>query len=419
MADAFRPYEGNDPYIFISYGRKDRDRVFPLLDALHDAGYRIWRDEGGIPWGVRWMETIEDHISRAAVCLVFWSEAFAASQHCEAETAEMIAEQKTIVMAFLDDTPVRKGLRMYLRRFQSVKLSDFDSDTDFVERLAREPVFVPCKAETPPDPVPQKVSTPPAPRIPADAWNMDGKIQWYLDEQGVLTIAKNKDLRERKTVPMPDYTWDEHDRFCSVAPWIRSWKTIRSVVIRNDIGTIGRYAFYPCMSMTSVTIPDSVTIIGDFAFHSCRGLTSVTVPDSVTAIGGSAFYGCRGLTSVTIPDSVTAIGGWAFYGCAGLTSVTIPDSVTSISEQTFVDCAGLTSVTIPDSVTSIGDWAFSGCTGLTSITIPDSVTSIGWQAFDRCTGLTSVSIPAGMGSGLASFPDDVQIIRRPPRCEGS
>ena len=201
MADTFRPYEGTEPYIFVSYGRKDRDRVFPLLDALHEKGYRIWRDEGGIPWGVRWMETIEDHIERAEVCLVFWSEASAASEHCEAETAEMVAERKTIVTVFLDDTPVRKGLRMYLRRFQAVKLSDFDSDAAFVERLDRERVFAPCKAAP-------KTETPPALRIPANAWKKTGKIQWHLDEDGILIIEKNEDLSSARPVPMPDYKWD-------------------------------------------------------------------------------------------------------------------------------------------------------------------------------------------------------------------
>ena len=151
-----------------------------------------------------------------------------------------------------------------------------------------------------------------------------------------------------------------------------------------------------------MTIPDSVTSIGDYAFFGCVGLTSVTIPDSVTSIGNDAFRNCTGITkingvfyaasavaeqcgSASFEIAITSgveIEAFAFFGCAGLTSVTIPNSVTSIGNCAFDSCTGLTSVTIPDSVTSIGDSAFYGCTGLTSVTIPDSVTSIGVSAIN-------------------------------------
>ena len=373
MESTFKPYEGDEPYIFVSYGRKDRDRVFSLLDALHDKGYRIWRDEGGIPWGVRWMQTIEDHITRAAVCLVFWSEASAASQHCEAETTEMVSEQKPIVTVFLDDTPVTSGLRMYLRRFQTVELADFGSDADFIERLEQERVFAPCKAEP--------------------EWNKIGEIQWKLDTHGVLTIAMNEDWILIGSIP--SYQIDLiHDR--STAPWMPYREQIRSVVIRDDIYAIGDCAFFGCESLTSVTIGKSVTVIGDGAFMDCRGLTSVTVPDSVTTIGDGAFRYCKGLTSVTIPNGVTTIGEEAFWGCTGLTSITFPGSVTSIGDWAFADCVSLMSVTIPNSVTTIGDHAFFGCEGLTNVTIPDSVTVIGDRTFQDCASLMSVIISNGV-----------------------
>ncbi|MGN0768017.1 MAG: zinc-ribbon domain-containing protein [Christensenellales bacterium] len=74
-------------------------------------------------------------------------------------------------------------------------------------------------------------------------------------------------------------------------------------------------------TVTSIVIPDNITSIGGFAFEDCSTLTSITIPDSVTSIGFAAFYGCSGLTSVTISDSVTGIGDYAFLGCSGLTSI--------------------------------------------------------------------------------------------------
>ena len=111
-----------------------------------------------------------------------------------------------------------------------------------------------------------------------------------------------------------------------------------------SVTSIGAYAFWNCIGLTSVTIPNSVTSIGEGAFYYCSGLTSVTIPNSVTSIGSSAFFGCSGLTSVTIGNSVTSIGSSAFFGCSGLTSVTIGNSVTSIGPSAFAYCSGLTSV---------------------------------------------------------------------------
>ncbi|GHT67718.1 hypothetical protein FACS189452_05980 [Bacteroidia bacterium] len=205
---------------------------------------------------------------------------------------------------------------------------------------------------------------------------------------------------------------------------------LTSINIPNSVTSIGNYAFYGCSGLTAINvdaanttycsvdgvlfneaqdtlvvypagkqgayiIPNSVTSIGNYAFYGCIGLTSVTLPNSVTSIGGSAFSYCSGLTgALTIPNSVTSIDDYAFYGCSGLTgALTIPNSVTSIGESVFSDCSGLTgALTIPNSVTSIGESAFSNCIGLTSVTIPNSVTSIGDYAFSRCNGLTSVTI---------------------------
>ena len=53
-----RPYEGDEDYIFVSYAHKDSDFVLPIIDNLHDLGYRLWFDEG-IEASAEWPEYIE------------------------------------------------------------------------------------------------------------------------------------------------------------------------------------------------------------------------------------------------------------------------------------------------------------------------------------------------------------------------
>ena len=172
----------------------------------------------------------------------------------------------------------------------------------------------------------------------------------------------------------------------------KNCSSLASVVIGNNVKSVGEYAFYNCSKLTSVIIGNSVTSISVCAFYECSKLTSVIIPDSVTSIGNSAFYKCSSLTSVAIGDSVTSIGESVFYSCNSLTSIVIPDSVTSIGESAFYDCSNLTSVVIPNSVTSIGTLAFYNCSNLTSVVIPNSVTSIGTRAFYNCSNLISVVI---------------------------
>ncbi len=174
-------------------------------------------------------------------------------------------------------------------------------------------------------------------------------------------------------------------------------KTLKSVTITG--GNILYGAFYNCSGLVSVIIPDNVESIGSSAFKGCPGLTMITIPDSVENIGSSAFSGCSGLTSVAIPDSVTSIGERAFEGCSSLASITIPDRVTSIGLYAFYNCTSLTSITIPDGVTNIGEGTFYLCRSLTNIKIPDSVRNIGYSAFYNCTSLTSVTI----GNGVISI----------------
>ncbi|MBR4727952.1 MAG: leucine-rich repeat protein, partial [Clostridia bacterium] len=222
------------------------------------------------------------------------------------------------------------------------------------------------------------------------------------------------------------------------APWRSYSDSMKTLVIKNGITSIGSYAFSGCTGLTSVTIPDSVTSIGFMAFY-CTGLTRVNIdnfnawcrisfgndganplscahhlymngsevtnaviPTDLVAIGAYQFNGWSALETVTIPDSVPRIDSDAFSGCTGLTSITIPNSVISIGYYAFEHCSGLTSITIPDSVTSIGDLAFRGCSRLTNITIPDSVTTIGNQAFSDCSKLASIRLSSNL-TAISSY----------------
>jgi len=68
----FAAYGGAEPYIFVSYARKDKDKVALILERLHRKGYRLWWDEG-IEAGDEWFKIISRNLRRSACMLLFWS----------------------------------------------------------------------------------------------------------------------------------------------------------------------------------------------------------------------------------------------------------------------------------------------------------------------------------------------------------
>ncbi|MBO5313365.1 MAG: leucine-rich repeat domain-containing protein [Clostridia bacterium] len=91
---------------------------------------------------------------------------------------------------------------------------------------------------------------------------------------------------------------------------------------------IYRYAFSNCDFLNSVVIPDNVTSIGKSAFESCSNLRSVTVGRGVTSIGGFAFSGCY-IKEIVIPDNVVYMGGHLFFNCVFMTVYCEADEVPS------------------------------------------------------------------------------------------
>lgn len=178
-----------------------------------------------------------------------------------------------------------------------------------------------------------------------------------------------------------------------------------SVIIGNNVRSIGESAFYNAAQMTSITIPESVKSIGAEAFQACFALNNVVIPDSITVIGDNMFNYCRSLTDIQIP-AIESIGQYAFANCTSLTEFEVPDSVTSIGMAAFLNDKALERVTIGAGVTYIGSLAFGNAEKLAEVKFSDSgeLESIGQEAFGNCYALTSADLPEGLKTiGEAAF----------------
>ena len=126
-------------------------------------------------------------------------------------------------------------------------------------------------------------------------------------------------------------------------------RSLVSVSIPQSVTSIGASAFDGCTGLKAVYITDLATWYGitfysnplQYAHHlylNGEEITTLIVPENVKSIGNYTFCGCQGLTSVTIPEGVKSIGNYAFSDCSGLTTVSIPSSMTSIGTSAFNGC---------------------------------------------------------------------------------
>ncbi|MBR1566613.1 MAG: TIR domain-containing protein [Oscillospiraceae bacterium] len=111
--DNVRPYEGTEPYIFLSYAHADASAVMAIAARLQEAGFRIWYD-GGIEVGSEWPEYIAAHLEGAAVMLAFLSNAYVRSDNCRKEMHFAQTRKISTVNIFLEETALTPGMEMQI-----------------------------------------------------------------------------------------------------------------------------------------------------------------------------------------------------------------------------------------------------------------------------------------------------------------
>ena len=80
-------------------------------------------------------------------------------------------------------------------------------------------------------------------------------------------------------------------------------------------------------------IPDGTVSVGDYAFYYCVNVSSITVPGSVRSLGEGTFGNCSSLTKAVLNEGLEEIGEYAFQSSSGIRDIIIPASVKSVGKN--------------------------------------------------------------------------------------
>jgi len=129
----FKAYTGEEPFIFVSYSHADSPTVYPLIERLHNAGFRMWYDDG-LHAGSDWREELAGALEDSSLLLTLFSPNAAASEHVRNEIYTALEEEVGVLPVHIEPTDLPRGLRLCLRGTQAIFKADRSND-EFVTEL--------------------------------------------------------------------------------------------------------------------------------------------------------------------------------------------------------------------------------------------------------------------------------------------
>ena len=225
-------YEGNQPFIFVSYSHRNSRYIHGLIAHLQDTGYRVWFD-GGIEAGSEWPEYIASHLERCSCVLTFMSNAFVASDNCKRELHFAQELKKPLLNVYIEDVVLPAGLRMQLGLCQAMYRDNFRTEAEFRDSLSRAKILESCR-----DKAIETVTM--APVTQADSGG-EGVFNWTHDDQSAQDSGSleeyEKDLEEyndeigdlMEDIDDPEFDEDEPEELqapASKGAKILGWLTI-------------------------------------------------------------------------------------------------------------------------------------------------------------------------------------------------
>ncbi len=259
-------YRGDEPYIFISYARLDKDKVYAEIKRFNEAGFHVWYDEGITP-GNEWSDAIAEALAKCAVFVVLLTPTSAPREAVLNEISFALDEGKPFLAIYLEDTVLPPGLRLRISRKQAIlkyNMTDEEYEFKYIEAFTgfglkrtdvqsvNSPESIPVKPAPLPD---DKTKPEPAPVKP-----------YRLSDEQKANIARIQNSPAREI----DFEW--------IGSTLKKFHGIQKrIEIPSRATAIMSEAFTSGLPIEQVIIPAGVTRIQFAAFDKCNSLKEARI----------------------------------------------------------------------------------------------------------------------------------------------
>ena len=139
MADVrFSIYNGEAPFVFLSYSPADRGLVKEAVRLLDYRGVRFWLSEGVAP-GFERDETIAEKILACDYFIAFMSRRYLDDLDETDELNYARDVNKPLTLIYLNDIALPSGIAMRMTRTQNIERWRMNSDEELVDKLLEDP----------------------------------------------------------------------------------------------------------------------------------------------------------------------------------------------------------------------------------------------------------------------------------------
>ena len=201
-------YEGNQPYVFLSYSPDDREMLLPFFELLAKYRIRFWYDNGQLPQQERESITNQRY-SMASSVLALVSENSSCEHGFRRLITDTIQNGQPILPLIVYDFPMPRGFRLQLEAQDPLVAETFVSLDALTAELSRDPRITGCKLEEHEEslllPVPEE----------EDSWEYLIPLEQLLQEK---QEAEAPCEEPKVTVPLVDWEEDYPVSDCLALP---------------------------------------------------------------------------------------------------------------------------------------------------------------------------------------------------------